>query len=154
MDDCSFGASSVEEMKTLVLQIQYIFDQCSLPTHKYFSNSKEALEGLPANLCSVKEENSVLGSLWNSKDDTLSFNSFAPPLVIDNLEGAGEVTHDVISDEEIDSTMYTKRMMLSQSARVYDANGFISPFVLVARQLLQRAWLAKVDWRDVLPEDQ
>ena len=93
------------------------------------------------------------GSLSNSKDDTLSFNSFAPPLVIDNLEGAGEVTHDVISDEEIDSTMYTKRMMLSQSARVYDANGFISPFVLVARHLLQRAWLAKVDWSDVLPED-
>ena len=108
MDDCSFGASSVEEMKTLVIQIQHIFDQCSLPTHKYFSNSREALEGLASNLCTTKEENSVLGSLWNSKDDTLSFNSFAPPLVIDNLEGGEEVYYDVKSEKEIDSTLYTK----------------------------------------------
>ena len=150
MDDCSFGSESIEGMKKLLLDIQYIFNQCSLPTHKYFSNSAEALEVLSPELCSANKENSVLGSLWNSEDDTLSFNSFLPPVNLDDLES--EEKH-VKPEQDLSSTVYTKRMMLSQAARVYDANGFISPFVLVSRLLLQRAWMAKVPWDDALPEE-
>ena len=154
MDDCSWGANTLEEMKQLVKDIKYIFDQCSLPTHKYFSNSEEALENLEQEFCSNAADNSVLGTLWSKTDDTLSFNSFRPPKHLQELEEDEEqenITEK--SNEEIDNTYYTKRMLASISAKVYDVSGFICPFVLTAKKLLQQTWIKKLDWDDILPEE-
>ena len=161
MDDTSFGASTVDEMKKLVLQVKYIFDECSMPTHKYFSNKKEALKGLPEDLCSTQEETSVLGSVWNSTLDTLSFNSFLPPPnlkkieTLEDYEEEGEEEEADMRDKsetEINNTLYTKRNLASIVAKLYDINGFVSPFCLIGKLLLQQTWVQGVDWDQVLPQ--
>ena len=156
MDDCSFGAENVSEMKKLVSDVKYIFDECSLPTHKYFSNCSEALKSLNPDLCSNQEETSVLGTIWNSAKDTLSFNSFATPT---NMTPEMNIEEDILeeavpkTEEEIDRTVYTKRMLASIIAKVYDINGFISPYLLTAKKLLQQSWMLKIDWDEDLPAE-
>ena len=45
----------------------------------------------------------------------------------------------------------TKRMFLKGIATLFDPLGFLSPFVIRAKILMQEAWI--VDWDDPLPED-
>ena len=86
IDDCQFGADSPSEMEQLVKDIKHIFDECSLPTHKYSSNCSEALKILPDNLCSNDRNVSVLGLKWDTLTDSLSFNDFAPPTSLKLLD--------------------------------------------------------------------
>ena len=167
MDDTSYGSETESELKTLTSQIKHIFDTCSLPTHKYFSNSKVALEDLDPKLCSTQSQTSVLGSVWDAEADTLSFNAFQPPPSVKKKEEAEEnsvseenchfeeldTNLQLQTEDEINATNYTKRMLSSISAQVYDINGFISPFLLKSKLLLQQAWKEKVDWDENLPND-
>ncbi|XP_034195324.2 uncharacterized protein LOC117611487 [Osmia lignaria lignaria] len=45
----------------------------------------------------------------------------------------------------------TKRVVLSNIARIFDPLGWISPVVIVAKIFMQRLWLAKLDWDESLP---
>ncbi|GBM73084.1 hypothetical protein AVEN_17668-1 [Araneus ventricosus] len=47
----------------------------------------------------------------------------------------------------------TKRSVLSTVARVFDPLGFISPFVVRVKKLVQEIWERGVDWDSKLPDD-
>ncbi|GBN23408.1 hypothetical protein AVEN_96244-1 [Araneus ventricosus] len=47
----------------------------------------------------------------------------------------------------------TKRSVLSTVARVFDPLGFISPFVVRVKKLVQEIWEIGVDWDSKLPDD-
>ena len=156
VDDLAFGCESVTNMKKLVRDIKYIFDQCGLPTHKYFSPNEEVLESLEEELKSKDDYMSVLGTRWCRTDDTLSFNCFQPPTYLMEVEEDDEEPiKDIVekSDQEVDSIQFTKRMLASITAKIFDVSGFISPYVLLAKKLLQETWIRKCEWDRVLPED-
>ncbi|XP_071044202.1 uncharacterized protein [Parasteatoda tepidariorum] len=46
---------------------------------------------------------------------------------------------------------YTKREVLSVIAKLYDPLGFLAPVLTRVKILLQRLWLQKLDWDEVLP---
>ena len=54
--------------------------------------------------------------------------------------------------EKPSEARWTKRTILRYEATLYDPHGFLSPFIITARILLQRLWREKVDWDDKLPE--
>ena len=79
MDDTILIAETAEILSTHVQQAKKIFDEASLPTHKYASNKPSALKSLPDSLICQKEVTTVLGSKWNKLTDRLFINYFAPP---------------------------------------------------------------------------
>ena len=73
----------------------------------------------------------TLGLSWESKEDVLSVSAAdAPP-----------------------DTLMTKRNVLKKIAAVFDPLGFVSPFVLVAKILLQELWTRGYDWDDVILDE-
>ena len=72
----------------------------------------------------------VLGVSWNTSTDSLSI---APFLVPSQL-------------------FLSKRMILSQVAKLYDPFGMASPWSITAKILIQKLWTATLDWDDPVPE--
>lgn len=64
-----------------------------------------------------------------------------------------------VSDEFHYSTQFkndmniTKRSILSHVSQIFDPYGLLSPTIMVAKVLLQKLWLIKLDWDDALPHD-
>ena len=71
----------------------------------------------------------ALGVLWAARDNKFSFRHL---LQLDGFE-------------------FTKRNVLRQTASVYDPLGFLSPYVIRSKLLIQKAWLEAQDWDELLP---
>ena len=152
-DDTTYGGDSPDSVKLLTSQIKQIFDDCSFPSHKYSSNSAEALMDLDPSLICTKKIIKVLGSFWNTEQDSLTFKYFEAPgyaLDMDDDEKDKLILQD---SEEIDKTIYTKRQLASQLAKLYDSCGLISPLILRGKLILQTSWLLKMDWDEKFPPE-
>jgi len=68
-------------------------------------------------------DHSVLGLRWSPTDD-----SFA------------------LSIQRTQPTTPTKRSVLSRTARLFDPLGWLAPFIIRAKLLVQSAWLQHLDW--------
>ncbi|XP_061709504.1 uncharacterized protein LOC133519514 [Cydia pomonella] len=75
----------------------------------------------------------TLGIGWNNYYDQFYFNSQL------NLMK----TNDKV----------TKRIILSHISQIYDPLGLLSPTIMLAKVLLKRLWLLKLDWDDEVPSD-
>ena len=71
----------------------------------------------------------TLGVVWIVQEDKSSF-SFVPP------------------PEEL---LLTKRNVLKKTASIYDLFGFLTPFVVRAKMLMQEAWMEAIGWDEELP---
>lgn len=74
------------------------------------------------------EETKTLGVFWNQCTDSFTFH--------------------VKTDCE---SFHTKRDVLSTIARVFDPLGLVGPAITRAKIMLQKLWLLKIEWHDVLP---
>ena len=50
-------------------------------------------------------------------------------------------------------TIWTKRTLLSETAKLYDPLGWISPIVLKLKAVFQETWVRQLDWDVNLPDD-
>ncbi|GFV88934.1 integrase catalytic domain-containing protein [Trichonephila clavipes] len=80
-------------------------------------------------MVTYSSEIKVLGVYWNPKHDCFSFR-----VKIDLHE------------------LNTKRDVLSTIARIYDPLGLLGPVVAKAKIFLQKLWMLKIDWTDLLPD--
>ena len=71
----------------------------------------------------------TFGVVWIVQEDMFSF-SFVPP------------------PEEL---ILTKRNVLKKTASIYDPFGFLTPFVVRAKMLMQEAWMEAIGWNEELP---
>nr|XP_036226615.1 uncharacterized protein LOC118682329 [Bactrocera oleae] len=104
---------------------------------KWNSNCVQTLEGISGSKASASEINfsdsstTVLGLHWNPITDTLFFK-----VKVCNFD-----------------TIPTKRIVLSDIARLYDPLGMLAPVVVTAKIFVQNLWLAKLSWDTPLPSD-
>ncbi|GFT45735.1 uncharacterized protein TNCV_2671661 [Trichonephila clavipes] len=54
-------------------------------------------------------------------------------------------------DEQQRPTSFTKRMVLSTIARIFDPLGLLGPIITWAKIFMQRLWLLELGWSDELP---
>ena len=140
VDDVISGTDLVDDAATLASDMKTVMAEGGFPLKKFISNRPEALKNLSEEDClDVKtfsgEEHfttKTLGVKFCPNEDTLMFS------FVDKME-----TND----------FETRRTLMSQLHRVYDPMGLLSPFVVRAKQILQRSWLLGTEWDDPLPPD-
>ncbi|KAF8784313.1 hypothetical protein HNY73_010009 [Argiope bruennichi] len=133
MDDLMAGAKSNEEAIALIQKLSEILAVWGFHLRKWRSNSPHVLNNL-AECLSANESNveihpencsKTLGLIWNSSTGCFVF--------------------------KIDFN-FANESFLSQSARLFDPLGFLSPSTILIKIFYQQLWLLKLDWDSALPE--
>ncbi|GFR18678.1 integrase catalytic domain-containing protein [Trichonephila clavata] len=137
IDDLMAGATSSEEAITSIKTLSQVLEARGFHLRKWRSNSPDVLSRISSNWVGntsnleihPDECSKALGLTWNSVKDTFIFNlkvNFP-----DNI---------------------TKRSFLSQSARLFDPLGFLTPCTVYIKIFYQQLWLLKLDWDSPLPD--
>ncbi|KAG6456300.1 hypothetical protein O3G_MSEX009634 [Manduca sexta] len=146
MDDYIDSFEDAAPAIQLIKEISYIHRHGGFDITNWMSNSEEVLNSLPKEtMCpsSVKFKigqdggERTLGLIWYRNEDELGFDvSFKriPENIIDGLKRP------------------TKREVLQLVMSIFDVYGFLSPFTIKAKILLQKLWKSNTDWDDEIPD--
>ncbi|XP_066585539.1 uncharacterized protein [Prorops nasuta] len=125
VDDILFGGNNLADLRDIQSQLVQLLDKGKFELSKWaFNSASTALQEISN----------------DSSNANLNFNS----------ENLNETSKFIISPSSI--TKLTKRMLLSENAKIYDPLGWISPFTIVLKQIMQSTWLLKLNWDDEVPE--
>ncbi|XP_044748988.1 uncharacterized protein LOC123311742 [Coccinella septempunctata] len=135
IDDGLLGSDSVEDTRALQLELINLLREGGFELGKWAGNHPSLIQDFGSDVltdCTFdKDEPSfikVLGLKWNPKADVFSYSYY--PL----------------------NKTCSKRSILSEVSRIFDPLGFVSPCLLLAKQLLQKLWQSHVSWDEELPE--
>ncbi len=139
MDDSIDSVETDEEGIELYQQLRDLWNLAGMQARKWISNSPAVNAATPeeerATELSITDNSTLavktLGLSWHSSDDVLTISS------------PGHSSEVVL----------TKRNVLKKIATVFDPLGFISPFVVIAKILLQELWSRGYDWDDVIADE-
>ena len=139
MDDLLTSQPTVEQATSLALELIELLKTSGFRLTKWASNSRQVLSALPSTELAKADIDldldempvqRILGMRWDTNTDEFTFRT-------------------VKTDAPL-----TKRGVIRIIATLFDPLGFLSPFVFIAKRLMQELWLQNVDWDDPLPEPQ
>ncbi|XP_011859856.1 PREDICTED: uncharacterized protein LOC105557272 [Vollenhovia emeryi] len=131
VDDIFGGADTISEAKDIVRDVIQLCEAGGFPLQKWNSNCLELLPKSNNGSSSTVEIEpthfKILGLIWKPNTDTFHFTAATSPI-----------------------TVFTKRTIASDIAKLYDPLGLIAPILIRAKILLQELWLLKVEWDEPL----
>lgn len=134
VDDCVTGTETEQEAIQLAKDISFVLAQSGFPLSRWRSNSIKLLnqcenkEMSPVTFESL-EQTSILGIKWQPNTDQYTFSV-----------NKGPVTEKL-----------TKRIILSRTSQLFDPNGYLAPFIVLCKILMQTIWAANLNWDDPVP---
>ena len=139
VDDLLTGAESVEEAKTLQEKLLKHLNEFGLPLRKWSSCAPQVVEDLPE---ALRETKTVLDL---QKDDytikTLGV-AWCPSSDTFNFQYRGMYKNGS-----------TKRILLSEIAKIFDPMGWLSPCTIKLKILMQSTWTRGLKWDEPIPPD-
>ncbi|XP_074645830.1 uncharacterized protein LOC141902088 [Tubulanus polymorphus] len=132
MDDSMDSVEDIETAIELYSQLVQLWSKAGMHARKWMSNSLEVLRQIPeenrvaeinlddGNLPKIK----TLGVTWQAEKDTFQFQATS-------------------QDEGF---AYTKRKVLSKISSLFDPLGFLTPFILWSKIIMQEMWVDGVEW--------
>ncbi|GFS96706.1 uncharacterized protein TNCV_4754121 [Trichonephila clavipes] len=138
MDDLLSGADTPNNAISICKDIVHVLSTRGFHLRKWNSNSTEFLAQFSEHSShdarvefykDSNESSKVLGLFWNSSNDTFGFQpslELTPPL--------------------------TKRRILSESSKIFDPLGLLSPCTVFMKIFYQKLWLTKTDWDSPIPQ--
>ncbi|XP_055590294.1 uncharacterized protein LOC129742422 [Uranotaenia lowii] len=140
VDDSLTGANSVDSAIKLATEMIELAAAGGFLLRKFNSNSADVLSALPdhliderasLNLDSTTAAVKTLGLVWKPTTDCFVYDC------------------PVWSDK----AKITKRVVLAETARLFDTIGLVGPIVVIAKIFLQDLWKLQCGWDDSLPEE-
>ncbi|GFU85414.1 integrase catalytic domain-containing protein [Trichonephila clavipes] len=138
MDDLLSGADTPNNAISICKDIAHVLSTRGFHLRKWNSNSSEFLAQFSEHSShdarvefykDSNESSKVLGLFWNSSNYTFGFQpslELTPPL--------------------------TKRRILSESSKIFDPLGLLSPCTVFMKTFYQILWLTKTDWDSPIPQ--
>ena len=141
VDDGLTSVESVNEAIQLTKDARELCANGGLRLHKFISNDKEVIRSIPISerASEIKDTNlqldplpiaHVLGVSWDIEKDSFFFQASEPA----------------------DSSP-TRRGILSTVASMYDPLGFLAPFTLTGKRILQEMCRSGIDWDECVPPE-
>ncbi|KAL3975616.1 lysophosphatidylglycerol acyltransferase 1 [Sarotherodon galilaeus] len=139
VDDGLASVDTEDQAIQLVNKARKLCSMGKLRLHKFISNSTKVLASLPKEECAAAP-----------KDLDMAFGEV-------HMERALGVQWCVASDQfqfrvVVKEKPLTRRGVLATVASVFDPLGFVSPFILLGKQILQQMCRDKLSWDDNLPD--
>ncbi|XP_049865132.1 uncharacterized protein LOC126366187 [Pectinophora gossypiella] len=132
MDDLLTGADYEDDLKRILEEVTRELHSGGFPLHKFRSNCPQIFEDSTlTNSLDLSNQASVLGVQWTPNTDTLSFS----------------IKLDTLNDK------ITKRLILSNTCKIFDPLGLLSPCTVTLKILLQKLWQLKLSWDEQVPND-
>lgn len=130
VDDFLGCEKTLDEAKLMRCKLTEILAEYGFNLRKWKSNHDEILSDIPnedkENILNIESTFKTLGISWQPTNDQFIFNSSNLPV----------------------PKTWTKRAVLSEIAKLFDPLGWMAPFVIKAKILLQNIWKEKetLDW--------
>lgn len=136
VDDLVCGASSIPKLMSICQDTTKVLNTGCLPLRKWVFNfnhksQNDTNTNISKNLSLGENAHRTLGLGWYNMSDELYYHT--------------QIKHDT---EHI-----SKRIILSVSSQIFDPLGMLSPVTTIAKTLLQKCWLLKLDWDKPVPDD-
>ncbi|KRY81542.1 hypothetical protein T4D_12245, partial [Trichinella pseudospiralis] len=133
VDDLLFSLDDRTETMQCVKELKQLMETAGFHLTKWSSNKSSVLRSLPEeDVVSKSKAKMALGIVWDSKEDIITF--------------------PVVSVARPDQQM-TKRGMLSVIMGIFDPLGYLLPFLVKAKRMLQVLWRKGIDWDTPLPQN-
>lgn len=136
VDDLLSGADSVADAQALQKALVELLQSGGFTLRKWSSNSAQFLDRVPKELqdkntlvFGEEEAKKSLGILWNPGEDTFLFR-----------------------EKSTNAKQITKRHVLTVIAKIFDPLGWLAPFVIQAKLLIQDLWLQQMSWDEPIPD--
>ncbi|XP_050055037.1 uncharacterized protein LOC114131043 [Aphis gossypii] len=137
MDDYLGGANDITAAEKLRDDVINILNTAGFKLRKWIANDHRLLENIsnedndPLRVLNLDDSTiKTLGLFWNPSDDVYQYK------VDDNCKNNTE--------------RITKRIVLSMIATIFDPLGLVGPVVVVAKIFMQKLWLARINWDDLV----
>nr|XP_049703353.1 uncharacterized protein LOC126056028 [Helicoverpa armigera] len=133
MDDLLTGCSNIEEGLTIYREMNELLSKAGFEIQKWMTNNVDLLKGMKESNkikgvegLQLKEDEvvKVLGLIWNQRTDNFRY-------AVNVAQEPGPVT---------------KRKIISHIAKLYDPLGWVAPCVITAKIIIQKLWLAGLNW--------
>lgn len=138
MDDYYSGAFTLQKALLKRKYVTLVLQRGCFLLRKWKSNDARILEEIPEEEREMKTINldsepsiKTLGVFWDPYSDEFHFK---------------------IDLSSASTKPLTKRIFLSESARLFDPFGWLAPCVVKVKILFQSLWKLKLDWDSILPE--
>lgn len=135
VDDLFAGADTPEEASELQQELTALLATAGFTLSKWASNNSRVLEGTDCQMESLDYHLdpcvNTLGLQWDTSADVFVFKVRLAPSV----------------------AALSKRMLLSEIARLFDPLGWLSPVLIFAKIMMQNLWLSGIDWDSPVNED-
>lgn len=139
IDDCLFGAPSIEQAKAVCSELTKLTALGSFELHKWCASHPDILADIPSSEQHFKE---------------IDLNNASMTI------GALGLLLDINSDQLIISQpcgqlskVWTKRTVLSFIGTFFDPLGLAGPIVTRAKEFMQKVWRQNLDWDTMIPEE-
>ncbi|XP_062713174.1 uncharacterized protein LOC134290145 [Aedes albopictus] len=138
MDDAITGADSLEEALKCQSQLIELLKRGGFELHKWCANTPELLQRIPEHAreqqVNIEEREfndliKTLGLLWDPSADVFLFR---------------------MQPNDESPEVYTKRLVLSETAKIFDPLGLLEPVTVLAKLFIQQLWSQELSWDEPL----
>lgn len=129
VDDLSLGHDDPDTLLNMCHEVSQYLKSACFPLRKWTFNHD--INTTMSKELAIGEHvlNKTLGLGWQVDRDELYYTTRLEP-----------------------TNLLTKRTMMSVIAQIYDPLGLLSPTIIIAKIILQKLWLCKIDWDEPIPD--